>query len=1008
MSELLNVGTKQIEFLPDDKIQHSVLNGTHAYAAGARVKVKNPDGQLVTIPSEKVYEAFNAGYLSYGPKEEALDSYANENKGLKGDLKAAAYQFVNQSAFGIPGIVHDNEADDFARAKLERLKKDHDGANMLGGAAGLVANAFVGGPIFKAAAKGGELTSAAIQSTAANIAASTGANIGVRGASSVAKGIVSKMAGGAVEGALISAPAALTEAALGDPELAGEALLWGGGAGALLGGTIGAAGEIMSLGKRASKKSYEWLEGKEVTSENMAMKLAEYGFGTPVDDIKAYQANKVRIKAREEMTTPDLKVDIDRRVGARLADEEVKFQSYKKAEDDAQNYYNHELASLKADKPGIDMANEITSRVGETKAKLGAMSEEADNFLLDATLKVGRKETPITWRKQDLLADITHEIKKLRPEGSGITIGKTAIATEKELGAIYARVKTGYEGKDLTGTQMRDLMRHIRKENQGAFDRSAGEFGEHLSNALMGISEKMSGRIKSKLDKFGYTDYSEQMAKMSDLSRNLKEMDKLFGRENIAYSTLRGYTGARGALIEKNLSKFDELNGTNFISKMEKYKAAKDLLELSKLDDLRSLLIPNQHGAALAAKSTWQEVQSRNDSIRALSELRSQPAIENQMRLKPNVETKKAFDALSDMEGLARGHDDFSTVIDDMRINRSFETSRINGSRRVNAFGAVGAAVGGTLGSIAGPVGTAIGAAAGGAAGFAIDIDGGKLLKKLLDGETFLGPLFAEKSMKTAAIKLDKIPEILAKLHQRATTSGAWRPAPVDAVRLQAIRQMVEHLVEPEKRQDKQSYQDKINDELSDLVSNPDLLMDRVGHVFDGARNNGAPITSEIAATKLITAVTYLNTHLPKPPRMDSPFSSKVQWKPSDFQLKGFQERFEIVADPLSVLDHLENGSLTKNHMQSLKTVYPALHSKIQQKVLDSIVSQNYTMNHTDRLKLSLVMGMPLDVSMMNISRSQQMYQKQPQDQPAEARNFKANINVSGQYGSDLMTRGER
>lgn len=997
MSQLVNVTTKKPEALPDDQIADAILTGTHSYAAGSMVKMRDDQNRLVEIPAENVQRAVQMGFQPYGPREEAVDEYKDENKGIKGDLKVAAGQFVNQSLLGIPELVAEHKADPLEMAKWEGLQKDHDLANFAGGGAGVGASLLVGGPLFKGATKAGALTEAAI---AAKLGAAAGEEVGKRtitgAAKQIAAKIAAKTAGGAVEGAIVAAPHALTEAALGDPKLGGEAVLWGGGLGALLGGTAGAAGELLGLTGKAAKKGYEWLGGRELTPGNLKTKLMEYGFSVPEEDIAAYMANRERIVAGESRSAINIMDDIDGAVGKYKSQEDAARQEWMDAADELNTHHKAKIFELRTERPSLDVAQSITDDLDEARSWLGQRSEDAESALEGAVFKIGKKEVPITWKRSTLLGDITKQINKL-----GAAVTPEVEATQNYLADLRGKLEANY-GAELNGPEMRDLMRKIRKSNEAAFQRESGEFGDYLGNALMDISEGISSKIKTKLNKYGYTEYEDIMKEMSPVARSLRGMQKKFGTIEKSLSSIRGLAGGKNEdVLEKMLADYSALRGKNFMDSVKSYREAKNLLMRDRLEDLKPILLPNLHAAEQDARARYEALASRNEGIRSLTPGRTQGVVNNQMRMKPNEKIRRELEALSQLEGHTPGVDDYLTQIEDRRVLDSFDKSRIQGSRRVNWLGSLATAAAGGL--VGGPVGAAIGATA----GAVIDVDGGKILRRLLDGEGFLGPLFVEKQMKAGGAKLDRMKDVLGKMKDRATKGGSLTPAPVDAARMSAIRGMVDHLVDPEKRHDKQETHSTINDRLSDWVANPSRLTNDIQAVASNLGKTGAPIISGMASQNMVTAVQYLNTHMPKPPRMASPFAPKVKWKPSSYQLKAFEEKFEAIADPFSVIDHLENGTLTRNHMEAIKTVYPALHGIIQSRVYDAVSQGDLDLGYTDRLKLSLLMDMPLDQSMSQIARHQQTFAEDPtgtqtadnvgQQQPQGA-GFKASVKLSSQY----------
>lgn len=259
-----DVNTKQPQTLADDELDQSLAAGKVSYQAGKTVPIVNDKGETATVPAENIQQAIGMGWKVDTPSRQAVRGYIEDNKGIKGDLKVGLGQFVDEGLMGLPELIYDKTGDPLEVAKKDALKKEHDLANSVGGGAGFVANMVYGGPLYKSAAKAGEKSA---EMVAQKLGVTAAENLGSRTIGTVAKYIakrmVAKSAGGAVEGALISAPHAITEAALGDPDLAGESLLAGG----LIGSAFGGAGSLVSDAAKGLLNV-----GKKVTESNNIIK----------------------------------------------------------------------------------------------------------------------------------------------------------------------------------------------------------------------------------------------------------------------------------------------------------------------------------------------------------------------------------------------------------------------------------------------------------------------------------------------------------------------------------------------------------------------------------------------------------------------------------------------------------------------------------------------------------------------------------------------------------------
>lgn len=273
-----------------DEAHAGIVSGKYALDADAGpVTLQGKDGQTYKAPPEKVAGALATGaYRLLTPDEELKHQVAREEaaKGTAGSLAAAGSSALNQLFLGLPSALDEASETPEQKAKREAVEQYHSTARLAGGAAGFGASALLGGEIFKGAGLAGEAIEHAI-SPAAEVAR---AGLGTR--------LAAKAANFATQGALMSTPQALIDATVGkDPQKAAETLLWGIGAGALLGG----AGELLSSGAGAvTDKALSVLKEKVQNPETQAwldQKATEWGaraFGAQKSQIAKEGMDRVR------------------------------------------------------------------------------------------------------------------------------------------------------------------------------------------------------------------------------------------------------------------------------------------------------------------------------------------------------------------------------------------------------------------------------------------------------------------------------------------------------------------------------------------------------------------------------------------------------------------------------------------------------------------------------------------------------------------------------------------
>jgi vacuolar-type H+-ATPase subunit F/Vma7 len=265
-NNLYNVQTGQPDVLTLEQVPAAIEAGTHAYKKGTRINVIGTDSKSYSLDASELPDAFLNGYRLESPNEIAVRDYVKENKGVGGALKVGVGQFLDEAAMGLPELVLNKTQDPLEVAKREALKDEHSAANTIGGLAGFGASLFTGAPLFKAASLAGKATENYV---AKKMAAATGEKILPGVATSILQNGAKAAAGMGVEGAVVSAPTAITEGMLGDPELAAETMLAGGILGSALGGAIGIAKPLIKLGKEKIAKA----ASEKFNSEDAALNL---------------------------------------------------------------------------------------------------------------------------------------------------------------------------------------------------------------------------------------------------------------------------------------------------------------------------------------------------------------------------------------------------------------------------------------------------------------------------------------------------------------------------------------------------------------------------------------------------------------------------------------------------------------------------------------------------------------------------------------------------------------
>jgi hypothetical protein len=169
-------------------------------------------------------------------------------------------------------------------------------------------------------------------------------------------------------------------------------------------------------------------------------------------------------------------------------------------------------------------------------------------------------------------------------------------------------------------------------------------------------------------------------------------------------------------------------------------------------------------------------------------------------------------------------------------------------------------------------------------------------------------------------------------------------------------------------------------DEIAQLAANPEALVERV---TNNIQSLGDYAPGLVAASTAVAhrAVAYLSQQIQRPPK-PGPLASEWVFPKADLFV--FSKKLETVEEPLSVLEHAAAGTLTKDQIQALQTVYPAVYGQIRDTALEKLSESPKGVPYKARLMLSLLTGVDPDGTLgKSVSLNQQVFAaRQEQQQP--------------------------
>ncbi len=151
----------------------------------------------------------------------------------------------------------------------------------------------------------------------------------------------------------------------------------------------------------------------------------------------------------------------------------------------------------------------------------------------------------------------------------------------------------------------------------------------------------------------------------------------------------------------------------------------------------------------------------------------------------------------------------------------------------------------------------------------------------------------------------------------------------------------------------------KLDKTLSDLKDNPEPLIGTGGKIGTYLPNHGQSLAQTAA-----NAVTYLNSQRPQVPKA-SPLDATQE--PDPIAKDQWDRTLQIAQQPLSILQHIKDGTVQPVDIKTMHALYPGLYEKISGKLLSEVANQGSKeepIPYATRMGLSLYAGQALDSTM--------------------------------------------
>lgn len=250
------------------------------------------------------------------------------------------------------------------------------------------------------------------------------------------------------------------------------------------------------------------------------------------------------------------------------------------------------------------------------------------------------------------------------------------------------------------------------------------------------------------------------------------------------------------------------------------------------------------------------------------------------------------------------------------------------------------------IGAIAGGVGGGPFGVAAAMANRALQTDQG-LLARAVVGEKLAALGWMQKATDTAQKSISKsVSGFLKGIDTDAIARVALRPPAIGA----GPSALIAMTTPEQRRDDGQDWFAKASKQIIDIVSDPERFADLQEQQIAALTDN-APNTTDTIVMKQLQIYQYLASVMPKNP--GNPMSILApQWRPSEHEIEQFRDVVNVAQKPLSVLQNMRNGTVTRAQMQAVQALYPSLYRQMFTDVQQQLTKHATTLTYEQRLRL--------------------------------------------------------
>lgn len=155
----------------------------------------------------------------------------------------------------------------------------------------------------------------------------------------------------------------------------------------------------------------------------------------------------------------------------------------------------------------------------------------------------------------------------------------------------------------------------------------------------------------------------------------------------------------------------------------------------------------------------------------------------------------------------------------------------------------------------------------------------------------------------------------------------------------------------------------RVAEQLATYQAQPDKLLEDATQHLGPAMPSFPQTTASITATTQ-RAVSFLSSKVPAPLQRGGGFTPLKPSAVSDTDKARFLRYVDAVDDPIGILKKVGNGSITDEHVQAVRAVYPSIFSAMQRVIAETVTTTKADAPYQIRLRMQKLFDVPIDPTM--------------------------------------------